>query len=819
MKNSTKFEDCQKALTDLILWYKSHSSEKKRNEATTRLHLINTLLLECLGWEKEDCKAEERLGGTYSDYSLFGSMRRRILIVEAKKEGIYFEVPAGHKRLVSPISSIAKYNPEIKEAIEQVMGYCQQRGTPFGAVCNGYQLIGFIASRKDGVAPMEGNAVVFSSLEVMSKNFLKLWQFFSKPGIHENNLEKELLGISLTKLPAKLSASIVSYPRTIDKTEFQMDLEIIGDLVIGDISTSPELEDKFLKFCFCSSGALSQYASVSKKLLEQRYQTLFNATHPKPSIKAIISKKRKLAIKDEVRSGRVIRRPILLLGDVGVGKSIFILHFRKIDAFDIMKNSITLCVDFGVTATLTSDLGSFIEDELENQLLKHYDIDIKEKKFVHAVYHGELNRFSKTIYADLRKTNPKAYIEKQIEFLEGKISNRRNHLKESLYHLTGSYGKQIVIILDNVDQREYKIQEKVFVIAQEIAHDWPVTVFLSLRPQTFHQSKAVGALSGYHTKAFTIGPPRTDLVIKKRLEFALKITRGEIKSQYLRDSSIKLSSFERYIKILLYSFENNEELMEFIDNICWGNIRLALEFVTTFIGSGHIDSKKMLDKEIEKVKRSPGEHYCIKLYKFLRAIIYGVNKYFDPKRSEIANLFDISTMDGKEHFLLPILIDFIDRNANRAGREGFVETSNIYEYMQEIGFIPSQVDFALKRAIKKKLIISERSYIPEIAEEMPQLLCITPVGVYHIKKLIKRFEYIDAIIVDTPIIDKATMVEIKDVDLLNQRLTRAIIFCDYLDKQWNAVDKETVNIDWSPISKEIRSEIKNIGKILHKLSY
>ncbi len=54
-------------------------------------------------------------------------------------------------------------------------------------------------------------------------------------------------------------------------------------------------------------------------------------------------------------------------------------------------------------------------------------------------------------------------------------------------------------------------------------------VFVCLRPETVHRTKKVsGALSGYHTKAFTIAPPRIDEVILKRLVFAQRIASGEI---------------------------------------------------------------------------------------------------------------------------------------------------------------------------------------------------------------------------------------------------------------------------------------------------
>jgi predicted type IV restriction endonuclease len=85
------YETARRNLQSLRDWYQGHSGE--RNEATTRLHLINRLFFDCLAWEEEETILEESHGGQFADYTFFSP--RKIMIIEAKKEGEYFEVPAG----------------------------------------------------------------------------------------------------------------------------------------------------------------------------------------------------------------------------------------------------------------------------------------------------------------------------------------------------------------------------------------------------------------------------------------------------------------------------------------------------------------------------------------------------------------------------------------------------------------------------------------------------------------------------------------------------------------------------------------------------
>jgi len=799
------YEACRIKLENLLRWYESDVTEYNRNEATTRLQLIDSLLFECLGWEKGDCTAEEEQGKEYTDYTLFCPWRS--LIVEAKKEGVYFEIPAGYSKLEYSLKSLCRDNQDIKKAVEQVMRYCQNRGTPLGAVCNGHQLVCFIASRDDGEPPLDGKAIVFSSLQRMLNDFLRFWQYLSKPGVQDKNLQKHLLGTDIFHLPKKLSNSILYYPDIKGRNVLQTDLQIVGELVIEDVAKTREIEPDFIRECYCPSGALPQYALISKSILEHRYAALFNTEPNGPTIIPAKNKKG-LTITNEIFAESLSKRPILLLGDVGVGKTMFMRYFIKVEGAEIMKNTISLYVDLGSKAALSIDLRTFFLTEIENQLFEDYNVDIKERNFVRGVYHFALLRFSQGIYADLKETHPQIYSSKELKFLEEHLEKREEHLKESLNHLSKGRKKQIVFFIDNADQRDENTQQQAFLIAQEVAANWPVTVFLALRPQTFHKSKKLGALSGYHPKAFTISPPRVDEVIRKRLLFASAVAEGKVELKSIASTiSVKLRALQKYLNVLIYSFDINKDLIEFIDNVCSGNIRLALEFITTFIGSGHVDTQKILDIED---KQSENKHYLIPLHEFMRAVIYGDNVYYDSQKSSFANLFDISTFDGKEHFLLLILLEYIDRASAFAGVEGFVETTSIYNYAQCVGFTPKQIKSALGIALDKNLLETGTRYIPNSDDLAPRSFRVTTLGVYHLIKLVRYFTYVDAIIVDTPILEENIRVKITDAYTIEERLSRAITFCDYLDKQWTMIDKNAVGFKWSDVSRKIREDIEKI---------
>ena len=284
----SEYEAAKRRLAGLTVWYSTHSAT--RNEATTRLHLIDEILFECLGWDKRtDCVTEERFAGKFSDYTLH--CPRRTVIVEAKKEGTYFDIPLGLSNREYNIPTLIKDIPSLGEAIRQAASYCQQRGTPFGIVTNGHQLVAFLGSRQDGLPPEEGRAVVFESLDAMLSDFHVFWNLFSKPAVIERNLLKKLVGVDIDILPKKLSEIITPFPGIKNRNILQTDLQILADLIFEDIISAHELEFEFLQKCYCQSGALSQYALISKSLLANRYAALFPNSDPHPTIVPAVDKK------------------------------------------------------------------------------------------------------------------------------------------------------------------------------------------------------------------------------------------------------------------------------------------------------------------------------------------------------------------------------------------------------------------------------------------------------------------------------------------------------------------------------------------------
>ncbi len=792
-----EYEECKAHLEDLIQWYTSYHGS--RNEATTRLHIIDRLLFECLGWDRQDVSAEESHQGTYTDYSL--TTTRPILILEAKKEGAYFTLPAGKPHPRYKIRGLKQDIPKLGEAIQQVMMYCQDRGVPFGAVCNGHQLVALIATRTDGVAPDNADALVFPSLDTMLSRFTEFWDALSKAGLQDNRLGAMLCGARRPLLPPKLSASLHTYPGSKRRNVFQAELQIVAEHVLEDLTRIDTLEERFLEQCYCRSGALSQHSTLSKKILLARYAALFDSRTGAPTT---VPAKDGAVVSTEAFAASLSRRPILLIGDVGVGKSIFVRHLIRVAAPRVFEKAVTLYLDLGTEATLTTSLTSYITGAIRSQLREQYNTDIEEKNFIHGVYNLELEDFRRGLYGDLQQDDPQKYLAEEIRFLENQVRDAHKHLRRSLEHIQKARRKQIIVFLDNIDQREPPMQEAAYLAAHEMAANWPVTVFLALRPETFNQSRSAGVLAGYHPKAFTIAPPRIDRVVERRLKFAKALTQGDIVIEANAAATFHLDKLDTLLDALLFSIDKNKELIECLDNLAAGNVRLALDTVRAFLGSGHVDTAKIVEQYLR-----PGR-YIIPLHELLRAVIYGDTEYYDPDHGPIVNVFDVYSEDPKEHFLVPLTIACLKEAGRRDGSTGYVESRRFYDELQSMGFVPEQIDRAIVKACKRRLAEAAGNIFPASDEATQYQYRPTTLGAYHLLNLLPMFQYVDAMIVDTPILDSNVRSQIHDEAGITGRLRRCEAFRRYLDKCWERFDCRGTPLDWKGISAKLEAHIQLI---------
>jgi GTPase SAR1 family protein len=804
--------DYETAYKNLLTLLDKYTETGCKNEAETRFHYIDVLLTDCLGWERTNIPVEKYLSGERTDYEL-GSPTA--LILEAKRDSIHFEIPARkNSSLLVPIRQLMGLSIEAKDAIEQVQGYCSQRGVRYAAICNGPQIIIFVAIRTDAKPPFDGRALVIDGFTQLKEEFPQIFNLISPLGAASNKLLSYLDANGIAGIPEKISTRLANHPSFRYQSDSRNSLRMIAELLLEDIARNQDLEKRFYRECYCESGPLAQDALVSKNLLKTRYAALFHPSEEAPTVVPIKSKGK--PISTEVLAESLSRRPIILLGDVGVGKTSFIKNLMLIEAEDEFKKSIYIYLDLGVNAFLDADLESYVRSEVEKQLHEKYKININSSDFIHAAYHDDIKLFNEGLYGKLAETNPNLYHEKLIEFLAKKVESNEGHLRASIQKIQKDTQKQVIIIFDNVDQRELETQQKAFIVSQGVAQHWGAIVFLSVRPNTFHQSKRTGSLSAYPNKVFYIMPPRPELVLEKRLIFALNIAEGRLPIESISSVSLNLESIAIFLKALLRSIKKNQAVAEFLSNITGGNVRSMIDFVTKFTGSPNVDSDKIIE-----IFQSVGD-YIIPVHEFSKAALLGDYSNYEPQSSLAMNLFDVRFPDVREHFLCSLILSYLNYDGTHRNLEGFVTANAIKQEMQSHGFGTEQTENALRRMTNKRLTeTTQRITFEESAAsagDITNAFRITTVGAYHLVRWCSTFAYIDAMVFDTPIFDSVSYqkcsIDIESFDI-GQRFKRTIAFRDYLNQAWDSSGINAPYFNWKTLINSGVETFNSVEKHIH----
>lgn len=787
------------------------------NEADTRHRFIDILIHDVLGWDRAVTRLERHEGGEYSDYELGNPPE---VVIEAKRAGVSFEIPhEGATSVVRSIRSLTTMSREFKAAFEQAASYCARRGIQIGVVSNSSQTIVFLGVRVDGVPVAEGKCLVFGDHTAFKEHFNRLWQAISPASVQNRELLKELTSTTPSGVPAKLSSHIAGYPSFRYPSESQQSLRMLSDLLIEDAPNTPDYRKRFLEECYCESGALARDALLGKNILAARYAAMFPPTEQSPALKGVKKDASdKYGISQEVVAEALGRRPIVIIGDVGVGKTSFIRNLIYVRAEDEMRSAIFVYIDLGSQANLGQDIQEFLIEDIERQLLENHGVDLFEDNFVRGVYHGELIRFEKGIYGRFKESAPDKFIEKQIDMLADLTGDRVQHLQKCINHLSKGRQKQVVICIDNADQRELRDQQRAFLAAQEFASVWHALVLVSIRPRTYFASRSAGSISAYPQRILTISPPRVDLVLDKRLKFSLDLAEGRLPLERLDGITIRLDSIALFLRALIHSLKRSRELSEFLSNITGGNIREALELIKGFIGSPNVDSDKIIS-----IMESDSD-YTIPLHEFSKSALLGEYSHYDSKSSPALNLFDIRYPDKREHFLSLILISYLLSDASGKSSEGFVPTGDICAELGRFGFVVDQVEHALRRLTNKKLIeTTERVTFDEglqgLVGDMPMAFRANTIGSYHCNRWAPTFAYMDAMLVDTPILEPSVRTEISiNIDSfdISKRLHRTALFDNYLMQCWSEFSAHPVYFDWPTVRTNGEKSFQSVYRAVQK---
>ena len=763
------------------------------NEATTRLRAIDTTLFEVLGWEKTsvECERYVREAG-YLDYALMDG-HAIALILEAKKAGATFLLP--HRDYPdTPVGFplIAHECREADAALRQALGYAAQLAARYIAISNGHQWI-IALTWVNNQTVEERSVFVFESVDAIKRKFARFWDCFGPKGVQKNHAAALLLESRKAPAPSKLSERIIGYPLPAVRNQLVNVIEVVIAGVLDEVKKE-EGEVEFLKECYIEPEPSLSSLAHTKEMLIQRLEA------DERIASEVIDARDVPAIIQQYSP----ERPIVVLGRVGHGKSTFLRYMRKVRAKEVLDRYYQIEIDFIDRPDSADLVGKFVYDEIERQFRENYQITITDDNIVRGALHNDLDRFSRSVKGRAYKDDPARYKQAELEYIEEIQSDRHVFLQRVLHHFRAGRNSSVAIFFDNVDRRIEPIQEEAFLRASAIARDCAALVFVCLRPATFHHSKRVGVLDSVAPKVINIVSPKTHSMVVKRIKFAKRIALGEIpiKVPFGACFSAELPRTATFLECVAESFHRSRRLSGLFDSVSNGNARDLLTYVAQVLTSQHLNTDKIITRY-----RGPGGYWLAE-HEVLRALLYGNFRQYDPRASLFINLYDILRADANEHFTRFIVLNHLRRVPDGMPNYGFASVELVLRFLYQLGFSEEHGKETLRLLFSQRYC--EARTPVEVWDDAIQEIRITPLGNYHVTDLVKTFVYMDAVTIDTPILDNKARAWITDVEDIRQRLARSEYFLRYLNECANGIRDVEFQQAWKETSSAVAADIAQI---------
>ncbi|MBW1248380.1 hypothetical protein I7860_16975 [Pseudomonas tolaasii] len=715
------------------------------NEADTRHKVIDFIIHDLLSWPRNRVFHEEHIHGGYADYVFKKANGDDLLFIEAKKEGVFFELPIPHKNgETSCFIQISKLltDKNIKAAMTQVRTYCFDSGCEFACITNGHEWI-FFKSFEKGKKWESLQAFVIRSLSYFEVEYTKAINNFSFIAVNEHATLSTLLNSAHPKDRGVFfpKEKIPSYSHTITANRLATSLRPIASYYFGVIT---DHDTEFMERCY-----------VSQRDYQSTHEGMRSILHD--SLSPYLESHNIQQLDDTGKGGRLGGKltknlknkkqgdVLVLFGGKGAGKSTFIkrlLHHNPprwlkdhavIAIVDLLKvpEDKTVIRDL-IWASLiveidTDNLLSSTREELVNSLFKdRFEIALKQDLSGLSEQSEAFNIKLNQLVSDW-KLDKKYCAKKIVEYWSEK-------------------DKGIIIVVDNTDQYSTLIQDFCFSSAQEISKELGCTTLISMREERFYNSKIHGVLDAFQNSGFHISSPRPAEVFKKRLDYTASLLQDETRREAIIDISDDkfITDCCTYLEILNKTFSNDlSPLNNFLSACAHGDIRLSLDLFRSFLLSGYTNVDEMI---------SAGS-WSFQIHQVIKPVMIPTRYFYDENLSDIPNIYQLRSNRNSSHFtslrILRKLAKTIDSST-----PSYLSIAELRSYFAEVFNMLEDFEKNMDVLLKHGFVESNNR-LDQYTDNVDSVK-ITNYGLYMINELAFYFAYLDLVCTDCGIYSEQT---------------------------------------------------------------
>jgi GTPase SAR1 family protein len=783
------------------------------SESDTRSKVIDKILKDVLNWNEQDISREGHVDHGYYDYKI--TLPGIHIIVEAKKQFAEFKLPLYHK--TATLNSLLLGN---KDVITQIREYASDSGVPNGIVTNGKQFIIGKFLNIDGSNWKTNKCLIYNGFEDIRERFIEFYNNLERNTIIQNG--GFLFSISpLTHDFNKVISSLTERDDELIRNKLSTRLTPIIDKIFGEIFLEEvEDDDEFIKECFVETLETKKNKDEIEKLFDDNAPSLHevNPTKNTDNIAASISQEIEsydISIKEAYPP-----KPIIIVGSKGAGKTTFInyLFKKKLDS-DILKNFPYIYIDFRkyFDHENSYDVKRITNDILVSIYEKYPELELHSNSVLKRIYFKEIKLNNESVWEEFIKNDPENYRKKLSSFLEEQIRDSSKHLEMLSKYLIRDRRIRLIIIIDNADQFDQKIQEDVFLFSNSLSRRSHCGIFVALREGYYYKWRNSPPFDAFESNVYHVTVPRYSEILQKRINYTLiKIDEKTNKSKPLNDEIRQ--EYQRVIEFLS-SIKNsvfdssNSEIIDFLSRTTFPNIREGLKVFKTFLTSGHTNVQEYIERELFKVSE---KQITIPIHEFVKAIGLNNKLYYNHEHSLIKNIF-YPVEGSSDHFIKSRILKYLSNKLLKEGGNNKLEqysilTQAFVNFGYNINIIQKEIIELLKFGmLESENIISDTEWEKLPGEDFN--ICISLKGFYYYSNTKNRFYYLDLILQDIPIFDSSSFAELikvfpkpdeKGKRFLFDRRNAVNLFIKYLEKQELNQSKEVLT-NFGSIVLEMRN--------------
>jgi GTPase SAR1 family protein len=536
----------------------------------------------------------------------------------------------------------------------------------------------------------------------------------------------------------------------------------------------PETEDdrcEIVKNAYISSPKREQHIHpIYSELLKVKFPSQQNSTHIATEEPVELLDK----ISRRVDDKEIAYSLILLIGNVGSGKSTFIRFFKNVFLENNHPELASKCewvfINMNPAPLTTSEIYNWTKEEIIDQIKQiENDINFNSLETIKKLFRKQINKFEQGI-GKLLVENTSEYNSKLYSILSELTSDNSAYLSALIQYLKDFHGKLPIVVLDNCDKRNREEQLLMFEVAQWLRTNFKFLVILPMRDNTYDNFKNEVPLDTVvKDLVFRIDPPDLLKVLQGRLDFISRINRNTSAHYQLESGSnveIKKDELVEYFKCIMMAIRKDAWAMNIFYKLSNRNIRSGIQMFEDLCKSGHIKADEIFRMRVI------GEDYNIPTYRLVNALIRKNRKYFNDEMSNFINLFKARYQDDlPDPFVRIDILMWLDQRKSIIGPNGTHGYHQTAELIRDVQLGGHQEDVILREV--KQLITYEAIFSENQSSDIDYqtLLHISPSGTLHLSML-KDLNYLAACAEDCIYRDTTIMT----------RISRRISSDYYLDK-------------------------------------